>query len=77
MTNNEVMEGLEKREYARIIALWLAVLVLVIVAYQLGQWNMNNIISRIHEYCGPQINYSVDLFGNTGLWHEANLSMIP
>lgn len=54
-----------KREYLRIIAFWGAIFALVIMTYQLGQWNALSIIDHIHAFCGNNTIANVGILGDT------------
>lgn len=69
--------GYNRVEFMRIIGLWGAILVLVIVAYQLGQSNALNIMQQIQAYCPSSMNYDVGIFGSVSLWPNATQGFIP
>ena len=69
--------GYSRNELIRTIGLWLAILVLVIFAYQLGQSNALNIVQMIQTYCPSNMNYDVGIFGSVSLWPNTTQAFIP
>ena len=65
------------RDIVKSIGISVTILILIFIAFIMGQTNAKTIENTILKYCGVDVNYSIGFGGaSVGLWKENSASLI-